>query len=54
MSSMRVVLAFDKIENRDCGLGSRLESVTIEELAFQSCVEALAHRVIKAVTNRFH
>ena len=30
MAAVWVVRAFDEVEDRDCGLGSRLESVTIE------------------------
>jgi hypothetical protein len=54
MPPMRVVPAFDEIENGKRSLALRCEVVFGKQLAFERCVEALAHRVIVTIADRSH
>lgn len=51
---MRIVPAFDKIEDRQRRFVLILEPTCGEQLAFQRRIETLAHRVIETVANRSH
>jgi len=54
VAAMWIVPAFNEVEDRERGFPLRLKSVACEKLAFESRIEALAHRVIVAVANRSH
>ena len=54
MPTVKVVPCFDEVEDRELGFLVRAEAVVVEQLAFQGSVEALAHRIIVAVSNRAH
>ena len=51
---MRIVPALDEVEDREPGFALILEPARNEQLAFQRCIEALAHRVVEAITDRAH
>lgn len=51
---MRVVPAFDELEDRHPGLDLGLEATTVQQLAFQRSEEALGHRVVVRVSSRSH
>ena len=48
---MRIVPALDKVKDREAGFVLILEPTRNEQLAFQRCIEALAHRVIEAIAD---
>ena len=54
MAPVRVVPALDEVEDRDARLIVVTETSSIEQLAFQRGEEALAHRVVIAITARAH
>lgn len=51
MPAVRVVEAFDVVEDGELCFVLVAEASAIEQLAFQRCEEALAHRVVIRVTN---
>ena len=54
MAPVRIVPAFDKIKDRKRGFALILEPMPNEQLALKRRVEALAHRIIEAITNGAH
>ncbi len=54
MASVRVVPALDELEDRELRLGMGAEGAAIDEFAFKRRKEALAHRIIVAITHRAH
>src|ERR1700722_7676647 len=54
MPPVRVVPAFDELEDGEFRLPRRLEAATNEQLAFERGVEAFAHRVIVTVADGTH
>ena len=51
---MQIVPALDEVKDREPGFVLILEPTRNEQLAFQRCIEALAHCVIKAIADRAH
>jgi hypothetical protein len=51
---MRVMATLDELEDRDRRFALRLEAALDEKLRFERRVEALAHRVVKAIADRSH
>ena len=51
---MRIVPTLDEVEDRERGFALILKPTRNEQLAFQRCIEALAHRVIEAIANGAH
>ena len=54
MAAMRIVEAFDEVEDRHARLDLGLEVAAVEQLAFQRGEEALAHGVVETVSHRAH
>src|SRR5512134_213356 len=54
VATMRVVPAFEPVEDGELRLGLALEAASIEQLRFQGGEEALGHRVVVSVSNRAH
>ena len=54
MTTVRVVPAFDELEDRHLRFGLRLETVLVDEFAFERGKEALRHGVIVAIADRSH
>src|ERR1700757_283231 len=54
MTAVRVIPALDEIEHRHACLGLSLETVALEQLAFERGEKALAHRIIEAIAHRAH
>lgn len=48
---MRVVPAFDEVEERELSLGMSAERAALDELGLKRREEALAHRVVVAVAD---
>ena len=51
---MRVIPAFNEVEDRTAGLGLGLEAATVEQFTFEGGKETLAHGVIEAIADRAH
>ena len=51
---MRVVPAFDEIENGEFGFGMGAESIPVDELAFERGKETFTHRVIETIADGPH
>ena len=51
---MRVIPTFDELEDRALRFGMRAERRTIDKLALECGEQALAHRVVEAITDRAH
>lgn len=54
MPAVRIVPPFNEIEDLCAGVALILEAMKREQLAFERGVEALAHRIIVAITNGSH
>ena len=54
MTTVRVVPALDELEDRHTRLGLRLETVPVNQLAFERGKEALGHRIVVAIADRPH
>jgi len=54
MSATWIVPAFNEVEDRKRGFSLRLKSLLCEKLALERSVEAFAHRVVVAVSDRAH
>jgi hypothetical protein len=54
MPTVRVVPAFDVLEDGQARSGLGREAVAIEQLALERGEEALAHRVVVRITDRSH
>lgn len=52
MPAMRIIPAFDEIEDCKLSFTMRLETQPVEQLAFKGCKEALAHCVVVAIVKR--
>ena len=54
MTTVRVVPAFDELEDRHLRVGLRLETVAVDQLTFERREEALRHGVIVAIADLSH
>src|ERR1700678_3342784 len=54
MAAMRGVPPFDKFEDCQARLDLSFEVTAVEQFAFESGKEALAHGVVEAITHRTH
>src|ERR1700685_2899471 len=54
MAAMRVVPPFDKFEDCRARLDLSLEMTAVEQFAFESGKETLAHGVVEAIAHRTH
>ena len=54
MPPMRIVPALNELKHCSSSFFSRAKSATIQQLAFKSCKETLAERVVVAISNRSH
>jgi hypothetical protein len=54
MSPMRIVPILNELKYYSSSFFSRAKPATIQQLAFQSCKEALAERIVVSIANRFH
>ena len=49
MPAMRVVPAFDEVEDSERSLTMCFEGMLHEKLTFERCIEAFAHRIVMGV-----
>ena len=54
MAAARVVEAFDELKDGKCSFTRSFETMADEQFAFERRIEALAHRVVVAISNRSH
>lgn len=52
--AMRIIPTLDELEDSELRLRMRTKGVAVDQLTFQGCEEAFAHRIVEPIADRAH